>query len=215
MILVATEYCPFCQRCKLALTEKGIAFEIMDMDLTRKAEFPEHLSPYGRVPVLKDGGSEIFESSVINEYLEDAYPEPALLPSDPARRADARFWIDFCDTRLMPAYFDLLDAQPGSERDNLRTKLLDHLSFMENRGLSAPGHAQPYWMGGDIGLVDITFYSIFERFAAVEEFRGVVIPAQLENLHAWLETMRKRPSVQAVCKPREQHVAFFREYYAD
>lgn len=215
MILVAADYCPFCRRCILALMEKGISFEILEVDLSEKTEFLELLSPYRRVPVLKHDDKSIYESSVINEYLEDLCPDPPLLPADSWRRAKARFWIDFCNTRFMPVYFNLLKASDETSRDKLRTDLLDHLAFMDEEGLSARKGEQPYWMGNDIGLVDIAFYPFFERFAAVEVYRGAEIPTGLESLHAWLATMRKHPSVQATAKPRAQVVEYFRPYYAD
>lgn len=215
MILLAADYCPFSQRCILALTEKGIAFEIEKVELSRKAAFLEELSPYGRVPVLKHGARVIYESSVINEYLEDIYPVPALLPAAPWRRAEARFWIDFCNSRFMPAYFNLLKAPVGAGRDKLRSELLDCLSFMDREGLSPADRGQPYWMGQTIGLVDIAFYPFFERFVAVEVYRGVEIPAGLKHLHAWLQTMREHPSVQAITKPRAHYIDYFRPYFAD
>ena len=215
MILFTADYCPFSQRCILALTEKGVDFENRRVDLTKKCEFLEDLSPYRRVPVLKHGDQAIYESSVINEYLEEICPQPALLPADPARRAEARFWIDFCNTRFMPAYFNLLKSSDEPSRNKLRGELLDHLAFMNDLGLSAPSPNAPYWMGGDVGLVDIAFYPFFERFVAVEVYRDVEIPTHLTRLHAWLEAMRDRPSVQAIARPRAHYIAYFREFFAD
>ena len=164
MKLIVTDYCPFCLRCILALKQKGIKFEISKVDLTKKAEFAEQLSPYGRVPVLKHDSRTVFESSVISEYLDDVHPEPALLPKDPYSRAMARFWIDFSNTRFMPAYFNLLKTSPGNKRDTLRRELLDHLAFMDEFGLAQTRSGQPFWMGKDVSLVDFAFYPFFERF---------------------------------------------------
>lgn len=214
MQLIATDYCPFCLRCILALMQKGIEFQIVTVDLTKKAEFREQLSPYERVPVLNHDGKSIYESSVISEYLEDICPEPALLPTDPWSRAKARFWIDFCNTRFMPAYFNLLKSSAGASRDTLRRELLDHLVFIENAGLSQ-GQDQSYWMGDEVNLVDLSFYPFFERFADVEEYRGVEIPSHLAQLHRWLGNMRDLPSVQSITRPRAHYVEYFRQFYAD
>ena len=215
MKLIVTDYCPFCLRCILALKQKGIKFEISTVDLTNKAEFDELLSPYGRVPVLRHDTRSIFESSVISEYLEDIHPEPALLPKDPYSRARARFWVDFSNTRFMPAYFNLLKARPGKKRDTLRGELLDYLAFMDGSGLWQTRSAQPFWMGKDVSLVDFAFYPFFERFADVEVYRDVEIPPGLDRLHEWLATMRNLPSVQSVSRPRDHYVEYFREFYAD
>jgi len=209
MLLVTAEFCPFSQRCILALTAKGLLFEILEMDLDQKSQFPELLSPYDRVPVLKHDDETIYESSVINEYLEDAFPDPPLLPAEPGRRAAARFWIDCCNSRFMPAYFNLLKAPPGDKRNQLKTRLLACLEFIDQ------GLESRYWMGKDIGLVDITFYPFFNRFAAVEEFRGIEIPPGLRRLQAWLETMRAHPLIATIATPREQVVECFRPFYAD
>jgi glutathione S-transferase len=215
MKLVTAEHCPFCKRCILALTEKAIAFETFQVDLTEKADVLEVLSPYGRVPVLFDGGKPIYESSVINEYLEDTRPEPRLLPADPQRRAQARFWIDFCDTRFMPSFFNLLKAPAGERRAAFRTKLMDHLAFMNQEGQAHPDAGEAYWMGRDFTLVDIAFYPFFERFAAVEAYRGVEIPAEFTRLNSWLGLLGRRPSVRSHCRPRAFYVSYFREFYAD
>lgn len=215
MILCVTDYCPFCLRCILALREKNIDFELIDVDLSKKAERLQDLSPYRRVPVLKHDGKAISESSIISEYLEEIHPEPALLPVDPWARAEARFWIDFCNTRFMPAYFNLLKAADPAVRNRLRRQLLDHLAFMDEAGLAPLNRGQSYWMGDRVGLVDFAIYPFFERFAAVEAFRDVEIPPGLERLHAWLETMRAHRTVRSITKPREHYIEYFREFYAD
>lgn len=215
MILTATDYCPFCMRCILAMNEKGVEFELSTVDLTKKANFRKKLSPYGRVPGLEHNGKSIFESSVICEYLEEVFPEPALLPREPWLRAKARFWIDFCNTRFMPAYFNLLKSPVGTKRNKLRNELLDHLVFIDDVGLSEVCQDQQYWMGNNVSLVDFAFYPFFERFADVEEYRGVEILPSLSRLHSWLLTMRNHPSVQSIARPRAHYVAYFQEFYAD
>ncbi|WP_291735755.1 glutathione S-transferase family protein [Leisingera sp. F5] len=215
MKLIAAEYCPFSLRCVLALREKRKRFELVTVDMAEKTQFGELLSPYGRVPVLEHKERPIYESSVINEYLEEVFPEPALLPEDPYDRAVARFWIDFCNTRFMPAYFNLLKSTPGKKRDALRAELLEHLTFIEDQGLSPRPADQPFWLSNGIGLVDFAFYPFFERFADVEVFRNVKVPDQLTQLRKWLKTMRCLPSVQSISRSRAHYIEYFRKFYAD
>lgn len=93
--------CPFAQRSRLTLSEKGVPFELIEIDLQNKpANFLE-ISPYGKVPVLKHGDHRLWESTIINEYLDEIFPEPPLLPKEPIQRAHARIWINFADTRLL------------------------------------------------------------------------------------------------------------------
>ena len=215
MKLVTTEHCPFCLRCILALLEKDLSFETCEIDLRSKTAPLELLSPYRRVPVLVDTTATVFESSIINEYLEESYPTPPLLPNDPSARARARFWIDFCNTRFMPAYFNLLKAQEPGERGIWRTRLMNHLTTIDKEGLAEVTDNSPYWMGGELTLVDIAFYPFFERFAAVEVYRDVSIPLELTRLRIWLAAIAERPSVRKITRPRQHHIDYYREFYAD
>ena len=215
MELVVAANCPFCHRCSLVLLEKSAAFETVTIDLSEKEKRKHLLSPYGRVPVLWNDGRAIYESSIINEYLEEVLPIPALLPQEAERRAEARFWIDFCNTRFMPAYFNLLKDRNPAMRGPLRAKLMDHLELIETVGLAHVSETQRYWMGEDVTLVDFAFYPFFERFASVERYRNITIPAGHRRLRSWLEAMRERPSVRKLAKPREYYVEYFRGIYAD
>ena len=92
--LISHKLCPYVQRAVIALTEKGIEFERIDIDLGNKPEWFLAISPLGKTPVLQVGDVAIFESAVILEYLEETAPKP-LHPVDPLRRAEHRGWIDF------------------------------------------------------------------------------------------------------------------------
>src|SRR3712207_869040 len=110
--------CPFAHRSRLVLLEKGVDFELIEIDLQNKPERFTDISPYGKVPVIKHGEHRVWESAIINEYLDEVFPDPPLLPRDPISKAQARIWIDFANTRLVPAYSNLLrnpDAQQQKE----------------------------------------------------------------------------------------------------
>jgi glutathione S-transferase len=92
--LISHKLCPYVQRAVIALTEKGIEFDRIDIDLGNKPEWFLAISPLGKTPVLQVGDVAIFESAVILEYLEETAPKP-LHPVDPLRRAEHRGWIDF------------------------------------------------------------------------------------------------------------------------
>lgn len=213
--LVVFEDCPFCHRCMLALAEKGASFNTVRIDRSKKHDSKQLLSPYLRVPVLWHDGRPVYESSIINEYVEDIFPTPALLPRDAARKALARFWIDFCNTRFMPGYFNLLKERNRDLRAPFQQALAEHLRFIDTIALAHLSEARPYWMGQDITLVDYAFYPFFERFASVEVYRGVAIPADLERVHAWLKTMQGREPVNRLARSREYYVEYFGRIYAD
>jgi glutathione S-transferase len=92
--LISHKLCPYVQRAVIALTEKGVAFDRIDIDLANKPDWFLAISPLGKTPVLQVGDTTIFESAVILEYLEETQPKP-LHPADPLRRAEHRAWIEF------------------------------------------------------------------------------------------------------------------------
>src|SRR5262249_51048921 len=94
LTLVSHELCPYVQRAAIALEEKGVAFERINVDLTNKPDWFLAISPLGKVPLLKVGEAVIFESAVIVEYLEETQDSP-LHPADPLERAEHRAWIEF------------------------------------------------------------------------------------------------------------------------
>jgi glutathione S-transferase len=189
---------PNCQRVKVVLAEKNIPYEIVPIDLRNKEQkAPEYLklNPFGKVPTLTDDGTVLYESLIINEYLEDRYPEPPLLPKGPAKRAKARILIDYgmahFDAPYQKLRMELMkDAKEQSQpiidgaKDELR-KLLRR--FEEELG------DQAYLMG-DFSLVDA---DLIPRFTRLEGF-GLLPDPTLPRLGKYLERMKQRPSVKAI-----------------
>ena len=215
MELVVFDDCPFCYRCLLVLLEKSATVKLVRIERSKKKESARLLSPYARVPVLWHDGQPVYESSIISEYLEEVLPKPALLPQAPGKKAVARFWIDFCNTRFMPAYFNLLKERNPAQRAPLKEALAGHLQFIETVGLVNVSAAEPYWMGSDMSLVDAAFYPFFEYFVSVEMYRGVPLSDNLERVHTWLSAMRARDSVRQLMRSREYHIERFGKIYAD
>jgi glutathione S-transferase len=114
MKLIDAPRCPFCARARIALAEKGLEYERVEVELSDRPQWVIELNPpEGRVPILDDGFL-LPESDVIMEYLEDRYPDPPLLPSDPAERARARFLVNRFVERLGHDYYL---AYRGEEND--------------------------------------------------------------------------------------------------
>src|SRR3972149_2329577 len=114
--------CPFCQKVRVVLAEKDLPYEKIFVDLRKNEQkLPEflRLNPYGKVPVLVDEDDVVYDSTIINEYLEDEYPHPALMPADSAGRARVRLMEDFCDNSFLPsAGFVMTElAKPEAEQD--------------------------------------------------------------------------------------------------
>jgi glutathione S-transferase len=200
--------CPFAHRSRLTVLEKGVPFEAIEIDLQNKPANFQDISPYGKVPVLVHGDNRVWESAIVNEYLEEVFPHPPLLPTVPIDRARARIWINFADTRLFAASGKLLygsDPQPTA----ILNELKEHLLFIEREGLAKISDRQPYWLGSELSLVDLTFYPWFEQINVLEHFRGFQLPLGLDRLQQWQAAVAQRESVRSIAHPPE----FYLEHY--
>ncbi|WP_437938736.1 glutathione S-transferase family protein [Sorangium sp. So ce341] len=208
--LYSAKACPFAHRTRLVLEEKAIDAELIEVDLQNKPRAFVDASLYGKVPAIEHEGHRIWESAIINEYLDEAFPDPPLLPREPGRRALARIWIDYANTRLVPAFAQLLRAETPDQEAEGRKALGDVLAFIEREALSRSSGPGPYWLGADVSLVDFAFYPWFERLPAVDRLRGFSIPAELTRLRAWIDAVAARDAVRAAASP----VDFYVERYA-
>lgn len=207
--LYYTKGSTFSQRTRAVLQEKGIDYTPIEIDLQHKPEGFTQISRYGKVPAIKHGEVEIYESAIINEYLEEVFPQPALLPHDPAEKAVARIWIDYANTRLVPAFNKLLRGKDTQEQEQGRREFLESLLYIEEEGLGRLFGNGPYWLGENLSLVDISFYPWFERLPVLEKFRNFTLPTETPRLHQWWENLRQRESIQKVANPTEFYVERF------
>jgi glutathione S-transferase len=212
--IISSSSCPFAQRTRMALMEKGIDFELTEISLDAKPGWFLEISPYGKVPVIRHNGTVIYESAVINEYLEEVFPALPLLPADPARRAQARIWIDFANVRFTPHVYKLMLAQDEEGQNFQKRKLAEALYAMEFEGLHLLSDG-PYWMGEDLTLVDLTFLPHLQRFVALRHYRDFDVPEDHTRLRDWLALMETRPSVQAMRWPDETYIKNWSKYAFD
>lgn len=210
--LYSAAVCPFAQRTRIVLHEKGLDYQTHEINLKQKpADFLD-ISPQGKVPVLVYGRDRVWESTIINEYLEEQFPSPPLMPTEPGQRALVRIWIDFANTRFTAAFYKLLLAQTPAAQDDWRTEMTNHLRFIEQRGLQAMSAAGPYWLGDRLTLLDITYYPWFERWAALAHYRGLTIPDDCQRLKTWWTAMGDRPAIQATAQPPDYHIEQYAQY---
>ena len=209
--LFSYEACPFAQRTRMALIEKDIDFSLTEIDVYNKPEWWADLSPYGKVPLLRYGDDLVYESAIINEYLEEVFPEPPLMPEKPGDRARARIWIDYCDSRFTATCHRLmLAAKDDDAIDEKRMALRDCLYFMENEGMLKLSDG-PFWLGNQLSLVDIQYAPFFERFPVYTEIAGAEIPADCVRIHRWLDAMAQRPCVRQTRRDAAEHLERYRE----
>jgi len=205
--LYSARACPYAHRTRLVLAEKKVQFELKEVDLQNKpAWFDQSVSAYGKVPALEHEGASIWESAVINEYLDEVFPNPPLLPNEAGRRAVARIWIDYANTRFTSAFGNVL----RNPSDAATKELGEVLQFIEREGLSKLASTGPYFLGASPSLVDFAFYPWFERWPALEHYRGFALPRELPKLGRWIEAVRELESVKA----HENNAAYYIERYA-
>lgn len=210
--LFSFEACPFAQRTRMLMIEKDIDFSLTEVDLYNRPDWWDELSPYGKVPLLRHNGDIVYESRIINEYLEEAFPEPALLPQDVMRRAKARIWIDYVDSYLLPALHCLI-ADSGNEEKQLenRKTVEEKFLLLEHEGLRKLSDG-PFFMGSDVTLVDLQLMPFIERFPCYEELWGASIPKDCARLHQWIEAMQARASHKQTVNTFEYHMERYKKY---
>lgn len=210
--LFSFEACPYAQRTRMMLIEKSIEYSLTEVDLYNKPDWWKELSPHGKVPLLRHNGDIVYESRVINEYLEEVFPEPALLPTDLMRRAKARIWIDYCDSYFLPALHNLIaDRRDAEKQTGNRESIKDKFLFIEKEGFRKLGEG-PFFMGTEITLVDLQFMPFIERFPCYEELWGASIPEECSRLRAWIRTMQARESHNQTVNSFEFHMERYSKY---
>lgn len=186
------------RKVRIALLEKGLEFERINVDLTkREQKTPDYLKihPFGQVPALDDEGFVLYDSTIINEYLEDEYPYPPLMPSDSEGRARARLLEDYRDTHFNPYFVQIIQEirKPESERDNQRmdnaraeiTKCFDRLEI-ELEGKD--------YLVGSFSLADVAFMSNLDL---LDRLNIMVDGAKYKNTAAWIARLKNRASFTA------------------
>jgi glutathione S-transferase len=186
--LISHRLCPYVQRAVIALTEKGVPFERIDIDLASKPDWFLKISPLGKTPVLLVGNTAIFESAVILEYLEETQPNP-LHPSDPLKRAEHRGWIEFGSAVLN----DIAGFYGAKDKATFDAKAVA-LSEKFNR-LDARVAAATWFDGESFALVDAVFGPVFRYFDVFDGIGDFSILAGKPKVAAWRKALAVRPSV--------------------
>jgi len=211
--LYSAPSCPYAQRTRLLLHEKGLDFELVEVNLKQTPDWFLELSPTGKVPLLLHGEEMVWESAAINEYLEECHPEPALMPSSPLQRARVRIAVDVANNTFAPLYYKLLLAETADRREGVAQRLEVTLREMDRDGPGASNNG-PWWAGDVLTLADIAFYPFFERFPVLAHYRGFDLPADCHGLANWLAAMRARTSIQALARSAEFYIGAY-AHYAD
>src|ERR1700683_2030015 len=190
--------CPFGQKVRIALAEKGPPYDLVQVDISKgENRHPDffRLNPFGRVPVLVDEDTTVYDSTIINEYLDDEYPEPPILPAvgSSALRARARRLEDFADTQFTPVVGQLMaelgkaDAERSAERlQSLNVRVERALDYL-NQEL-----ANQQFLAGDFSVAEIAF---IPRLLVLPNL-GIEAGTTRPNIDGWIKRLLERASLR-------------------
>ena len=184
---------PFSHRCRIVLYEKGMDFEVIDVDLYNNPEDIAVINPYNRVPVLVDRDLVLYESNIINEYIDERFPHPQLMPPDPIMRARARQLLHTFEQELF-SQIEVLE-KGGKAADKARAQVRDHLSQI------APVFAkQKYMMGEEFSMLDVAIAPLLWRL----EHYSIELPKAAAPLMKYAERIFSRQGFIDALTPSEK-----------
>jgi glutathione S-transferase len=211
MELYTARVCPYAHRSRLALLEKGLEFEHIEIDFQNKSEPFLAVSPYGKVPALFHDGKTIYESVIINEYLDEVFPNPPLMPESYAFRAKARIWTHYCTEYFTPDLYAVIRNREPTKHAELAARAVERLRVVEREAFGKLSGDGPYWFGSQVSLTDLAWYPYFERLPAWTHYRGLAIPEDCPRLAAWAEAMAGRASVRQVANDAAYYIASYKD----
>ena len=198
MVLYSGTTCPFSQRCRLVLFEKGMDFEVRDVDLFNKPEDISTMNPYGHVPILVERELILYESNIINEYIDERFPHPQLMPADPLMRARARLMLFNFEKELF-VHVHVLESERAKSNDKAhdkaRAEIRDRLTtlaplFLKNK----------YMLGDEFSMLDVAVAPLLWRL----DHYGIELSKTAAPLMKYAERIFSRPAYIEALTPSEK-----------
>jgi RNA polymerase-associated protein len=193
MTLYSGTTCPYSQRCRIVLFEKGMDFEVIDVDVSNKPDDLIELSPDNRLPVLIERDLRLDISNIINEYIDERFPHPQLMPADPVMRARARLFLYNFEEQLFSHIADVEKETKNAAK--ARAAIRDGLTMI------APIFAkQPFMLGEEFSMVDVSIAPLLWRL----NHYGIELPKQASPLLKYAERIFARPAYIEAMTPSEK-----------
>lgn len=181
--LISFKLCPFMQPSVITLLHKGIEHKLTYIDINDPPHWFEEISPTGQVPILRlDTSTVIFESAVINEFLNDM-ADIGMMPSDPVQKALNRSWIQFCGS-FFGEIFTLLGSQDEKEVADIEFDIHEKLDRVE-----AVKSESTFFNGEELNLIDTSFAALFMRLDLLKAARPILDPERYPRLNQWSEDL--------------------------
>jgi len=193
MNLYSGTTCPFSHRCRFVLYEKGMDFQIIDVDLFNKPEDLAVINPHNRVPVLVERDLILFDPNVINEYIDERFPHPQLMPPDPTMRARARQLLLGIELEVF-SHMDVLEKknkQAEQARQEIKNRLIE---------LSPLFSKHKYMMGDEFSMIDVAIAPLLWRL----EHYGIDLNKSAGNLLKYAERLFNRQGFIDALTPSEK-----------
>ena len=198
MVLYSGTTCPFSQRCRLVLFEKGMDFEVRDVDLFNKPEEISTMNPYGQVPILVERDLILYESNIINEYIDERFPHPQLMPADPLMRARARLMLFNFEKELF-VHVSTLENDKSEmasvNHDKARVQIRDRLT-----SLAPLFQRNKYMLGDDFSMLDVAIVPLLWRL----DYYGIELSRTAAPLMKYAERVFSRPAYIEALTPPEK-----------
>ena len=199
MVLYSGTTCPYSHRSRFVLFEKGMDFEIRDVDLFSKPEEIMAMNPYGQVPILVERDLILYESNIINEFIDERFPHPQLMPGDPVDRARVRLFLLNFEKELF-AHVNTLEQTTGKkghdkEQEKARTHIRDRLTqlapvFLKNK----------YMLGENFSMLDVAIAPLLWRL----DYYGIELSKNAAPLLKYAERIFSRPAYIEALTPSEK-----------
>ena len=185
---------PFSHRCRIVLFEKGMDFEVVDVDLTNKPEDLSTLSPYSDYPVLVERDLILTDANIINEYIDERFPHPQLMPPDPVMRARARLFLKDFENQLFINMSDL-ESQDTEVSESARKKVTDILMQ-----ISPILGKQAYLLHEEYSMLDVAIAPLLWRL----DHYNIKLPSSCAPLLKYADKIFQRPLFEEAMSPSEK-----------
>ncbi|HXU92876.1 MAG TPA: glutathione S-transferase N-terminal domain-containing protein [Gallionella sp.] len=193
MRLYSGTTCPYSHRCRIVLFEKGMDFEVIDVDLLNRSEDLAVINPYNKVPVLVERDLILYEANIINEYIDERFPHPQLMPPDPVMRGRARLFLHRFEQEL----YSQVDAieQNGKTADKARAAIRDNLTQ-----LAQVLTKQKFLLGDEFSMLDVAIAPLLWRL----EHYGIQMGKEAAPLMKYAERLFSRQGFIDALTPSER-----------
>jgi len=185
---------PYSHRCRIVLFEKGMDFQVIDVDLANKPGDLAVINPHNTVPVLVERDLVLEQANIINEYIDERFPHPQLMPADPVMRARARLFLHNFEEQLFDHIADL-ESENQKLADKARATIRDNLTQIVPLFTK-----QEYILGDEFSMLDVAIAPLLWRLGHY----GIELPKQAAPLLKYAERIFSRPAYIEAMTPSEK-----------